>query len=158
MKKLLLIGLIVLVGALGASVMTGRMFVDQLVSLESEINADPRLKAVTSTSHQGLFSSSGTMTVTMHLEDGQQLLIENPWQASHRPGWVNYQGQTLLTLEVDNEETINLLEELDLGTLAYQGKAGWKKATFLMVVKPFLFEDDYAKLEVIGVDLAGTYH
>jgi len=158
MKKLLIIGLIILLVAVGASVMTGRVFQKQLVNLEAEISKDPRFEAVSNNINTGLFSSSGSVTVAMYLADNQQLIIENPWQASHFPGWVNYQGQTLLTLEVDGQEAINLLEELNLSSLEYQGKADWKKATFSMFVEPFLFEDEYAKVEMSGIDLAGTYH
>ena len=158
MKKLLIIGLVVLLAAAGASVMTGRVFQEQLANLEAEINKDPRLEAVSSSLNKGLFSSSGSMTISIYLENDQRLIIENPWQASYLPGWVNYQGQTLLTLKAGDEEVINLLEELNLGNLEYQGKAGWKKATFLMAVEPFLFEDAYAKVEMSGVDLSGTYH
>lgn len=157
MKKLLLIGLVVVLVAVGASVTTGRIFQEQLANLEAEINKDPRLNAVSNPVDEGLFSTSGSMTISMNLEDDQRLIIKNPWHASHLPGWVSYQGQTLLTLEA-GEEVINLLEELDLGTLEFQGKAGWKKATFAMAVEPFLFEDGYAKLEMSGVDLTGTYY
>ncbi|GLR63355.1 DUF945 family protein [Marinospirillum insulare] len=157
MKKLLIIGLIVLLAAAGASVMTGRVFEEQLANFEAEMNKDPRLDAVSHSVDTGLFSSSGSMTVSMYLEDNQQLIIESPWQASYLPGWVNYQGETLVTLAAEGE-VINLLEELDLGELKYQGKAGWKKATFSMAVQPFLFEDKYAKLDLSGLDLAATYH
>jgi len=158
MKKLLIIGLVVLLAAAGASVMTGRVFQEQLANLEAEINKDPRFEAVSSNINKGLFSSSGSMTVSMYLENDQRLMIESPWQASHLPGWVNYQGQTLLTLEAGNDEVINLLDELGLDSLEYQGKAGWKKATFFMAIEPFVFEDEYAKLSMSGVDLSGSYH
>lgn len=158
MKKILIIGLLVLGVAVGATVMTGRVFQEQLIKLEAEISKDPRLEVLENTINEGMFSSSGKMTLVMNLEDNQRLMIESPWQASHFPGWVNYTGQTLLNLELDAQDVINLLEEVGMAALDYKGTANWSKATFAMVVEPFIFNNASASLEVSGVDLVGTYH
>ena len=158
MKKLLIIGLVLALVALGASVMTGRIFHERLVDIEAKINKDPRLEAVNTTENKGLLSSSGTLTVAMYLEDKQRLIIESPWQASHFPGWVNYAGKTQLLLEMDEKEIFDLLDELGMEALAYQGKAGWKEASFQMLVQPFVFEDAYSKIEVASIDLTGSYN
>ena len=79
MKKILIIGLLVLGVAVGATVMTGRVFQEQLIKLEAEISKDPRLEVLENTINEGMFSSSGKMTLVMNLEDNQRLIIESPW-------------------------------------------------------------------------------
>lgn len=158
MKKILIIGLVALGTAAGASIMTGRVFQEQFINLEAEFSKDPRLEVLDNTINKGLFSSSGSMTLAMHLEENQRLIIESPWQASHFPGWVNYAGQTLLNLELGSQEVVNLLDEVGLDALQYEGTANWKKADFQMALEPFTFNDANAHLEVSGVNLTGTYH
>lgn len=158
MKKILIIGLVALGTAAGASIMTGRVFQEQFINLEAELSKDPRLEVLDNTINKGLFSSSGSMTLAMRLEENQRLIIESPWQASHFPGWVNYAGQTLLNLELGSQEVVNLLDEVGLDALQYEGTANWKKADFQMALEPFTFSDANAHLNVSGVNLTGTYH
>lgn len=159
MRKILIIGLLVIVGgAIGASFIAGREFNQQLHNLVVELEKDPRLEVVENTVNKSIFSSSGNMTVVMNLEDNQRLILENPWQASHLPGWVNYSGQTLVDLEVGDEAILNLLEELGMDTLEYEGTVGWKKATFSMAVEAFLFNDGIASIEIPNISLTSDYY
>ena len=126
MKKLLLGGLVVAVAAAtGASIMSGRIFQEQVLKLEAEVGKDPRINIVENTINKGLFTSSGSLNISMHLEDGQRLIFESPWQASHLPGWVSYSGETQITLELEGEKVIDLLEEYSMQPLRYLGTAGW---------------------------------
>ena len=159
MKKLLLGGLVVAVAAAtGASIMSGRIFQEQVLKLEAEVGKDPRINIVENTINKGLFTSSGSLNISMHLEDGQRLIFESPWQASHLPGWVSYSGETQITLELEGEEVIDLLEEYSMQPLRYQGTAGWNKATTQMLIEPFWYEDALTQIELSGVDLTGEYY
>lgn len=159
MKKLLLGGLVVAVAAAtGASIMSGRIFQEQVLKLEAEVGKDPRINIVENTINKGLFTSSGSLNISMHLEDGQRLIFESPWQASHLPGWVSYSGETQITLELEGEKVIDLLEEYSMQPLRYQGTAGWNKATTQMLIEPFWYEDALTQIELSGVDLTGEYY
>lgn len=157
MKKIVILGLVVLGTAVGATVIAGREFQAQLVQLETEMDQDPRIEVVNNTLNKGLFSSSGSMTFAMHLEDDQRLIIESPWQASHFPGWVDYTGQLLLSLDLGLQETVNLLDRVGILAPEYQGTAGWKKTTFQMHLEPFVFNEGLASLEVSGASVTGSY-
>lgn len=159
MKKLLLGGLVVAVAAAtGASIMSGRIFQEQVLKLEAEVGKDPRINIVENSINKGLFTSSGSLSISMHLEDGQRLIFESPWQASHLPGWVSYSGETQITLELEGEEVIDLLEEYSMQPLRYQGTAGWNKATTQMLIEPFSYDDALTQIELSGVDLSGEYY
>ncbi|NLW04332.1 MAG: YdgA family protein [Pseudomonadaceae bacterium] len=157
MKRILILGLVMLFLAVGATVMAGRTFQAQLVQLEAEVSKDPRLEVVNTSLNKGLFSSSGSLTVAMYLENKQRLVIESPWQATHFPGWVDYTGQLLLSLDLESQEAINLLEVVGVQAPQYQGTAGWKKATFQMHLEPFVFNNGSTSLEVSAVNLTGSY-
>ena len=157
MKKIVILGLVVLGTAVGATVIAGREFQAQLVQLETEMDQDPRIEVVNNTLNKGLFSSSGSMIFAMHLEDDQRLIIESPWQASHFPGWVDYTGQLLLSLDLGLQETVNLLDRVGILAPEYQGTAGWKKTTFQMHLEPFVFNEGLASLEVSGASVTGSY-
>lgn len=158
MRKTLVIGLLIVVAtAVGATIMTGRIFQGQINNLTAEILQDPRFEIIDSTVNEGMFSSSGNFAIAMQLEEGARLIVENPWHASHLPAWVNYTGEVLVTLETDQDEVVNLLDELGMDTLKYTGKAGWKKATTHMAVQALVFSDGYATLDIPSMKLSSDY-
>lgn len=160
MKKTLITGLLVVaVTLVGATIMTGRIFQGQVNNLTAEALKDPRLEVLDASVNEGMFSSSGNLAIAMQLEDGLRLIVESPWQASHLPLWVNFTGQTLVTLETPEEdEVINLLDELGMEPLEYQGRADWKKATYQMAAQTLMFNDGYASIEIPSMTLLGDYH
>lgn len=160
MKKFLWILLLVLVVAgVAASITTGRMFHTELQKVTTESVRDPRIELVLNEVEEGLFSSSGQQTLAMNLDAETRLLIEASWQASHLPGWLNFNGDVNLKAEsLQDGETIDLLQELGITPLTYVGKADWNKATYRLVLEPFNLQEAGVLLESSGLVHEGVYH
>lgn len=160
MKKFLWILLLVLVVAgVAASITTGRMFHTELQKVTTESVRDPRIELVLNEVEEGLFSSSGQQTLAMNLDAETRLLIETSWQASHLPGWLNFNGDVNLKAEsLQDGETIDLLQELGITPLTYVGKADWNKATYRLVLEPFNLQEAGVLLESSGLVHEGVYH
>ncbi|MBE0505529.1 MAG: DUF945 family protein [Marinospirillum sp.] len=160
MKKFLWILLLVLlVAGVAASITTGRMFHAELQKVTTESVRDPRIELVLNEVEEGLFSSSGQQTLAMNLDAETRLLIETRWQASHLPGWLNFNGDVNLKAEsLQDGETIDLLQELGITPLTYVGKADWNKATYRLVLEPFNLQEAGVLLESSGLVHEGVYH
>ncbi|SFX19864.1 DUF945 family protein [Marinospirillum alkaliphilum] len=157
MKKIGLIGALLLVLLIGASIMTGRLFDQQLHQMTEELLLDPRVELLGMQTEKGLFSSSGSQQLAMDLDGMAQLVIETRWQTRHFPGWLTYQGDVQLLMEGAGE-TFNVFEELGIQPPVYQGRADWRKATWQMSLAPFEFQDGSLVFQTTELQMQGVYY
>jgi|GEM_PF-1831261 len=158
MKKLLIAGLaVVLVALLILTTATGKTFNQQLDNIATELAADPRVQVVASDQDTGWFSSQGELTLAFALDARVDLLITSEWQARHRPGWVSYQGTTQMQSTEAGEEKLNLLAELGIDPLPFHGRAGWKKASYILDLQALTLADEDFSIEFSGGQLEADY-
>ncbi|WP_404416824.1 DUF945 family protein [Marinospirillum sp.] len=157
MKKLWVIGLgVILVAVVTLTLATGKTFTGQLDKLSAELAEDPRIRVVSSDKDSGWLSSSGEMTLAFTLDDQADLLVTSQWQASHRPGWVDYQGTTRLHVE-EGEERLDLLDELGVEPLPFQGRADWSHASYLLELPALTMADPDFSIDFSGGQLEAGY-
>lgn len=159
MKKIGLLAALLLVAvAVGASIMTGRLFNQELVRMTDQVLQDPRLELVSMDLDSGLFRSSGVQQFAVVLDAESRLLIEGRWQATHFPGWLTYDGDLSFMVDDGSGELFNLLEELGVAAPTYQGSANWRKLNYTLTLEPFGYEDLGLTVTSSGVQMEGVYH
>ncbi|SFC19479.1 protein of unknown function [Marinospirillum celere] len=160
MKKLVGGVLVALVlGLLVLSVVSGRSFTSQLDKMAEQAAKDPRVEILASDIQSGWLSSSGEMTLVFTLDARVDLLITSEWQASHRPGWVTFKGLTgLQSQDKESGESLDLLAELGLDPLPFQGRADWNQASYRMDLDALAVADENFSIDFSGGQLEASYH
>ena len=158
MKKLLIAGLaVILVALLMLTVATGNIFNQQLDKIAADLAQDPRVQVVASEQDAGWFNSQGELTLAFSLDARVDLLVTSQWQARHRPGWVSYQGSSQIQSDEAGGEKLNVLAELGIDPLPFHGRAGWKKASYILDLQALTLADDDLSIQFSGGQLEAGY-
>lgn len=158
MKKLLMASLgVVLIALLALTLATGNTFTQQLDNITADLAKDPRVQVISSDKDSGWLSSRGETTLAYVLDARTNLLVTSQWQASHRPGWVSYQGSIQLSSVEEGQESLDLLDKLGVDPLPFHGRAGWKQASYILDLQALALADKDYSIEFSGGELKAGY-